>query len=232
MHTLENTIITLPSGVDSDCEIAVPDSWLPGTGVGILLAHGMANDLDNPVVREVALGLADRGVLSMRFNFSYRQRNKPKAGSNNELESDYIAAAQWLTEQKAYNPLYMIYGGKSLGARVAAQVVAAGKLEATGMVYLGYPLHAPGRKDKLRDGPILEVPARQFFIEGDRDPFCDLTLLEQVLDEVVPVPGLFVVEGGEHSFKLPKKDPRSYETVLAEVTAILASWIIGPIGIG
>ena len=74
----------------------------------------------------------------------------------------------------------MILGGKSLGGRIASLMVAEGE-PAAGLCFLGYPLHPPGKKDRQRTDhfPGLEVPA--LFVQGTRDPLCDLTLLEAAL---------------------------------------------------
>ena len=73
--------------------------------------------------------------------------------------------------------LPVILGGKSLGGRIASLMVAEGE-PAAGLCFLGYPLHPPGKKDRQRTDhfPGLEVPA--LFVQGTRDPLCDLTLLE------------------------------------------------------
>ena len=102
----------------------------------------------------------------------------------------------------------IIAAGKSLGGRVASQMAARGDLPAARLIFFGYPLHAPGKKDVLRDAHLYEIKMPMLFFAGTRDTLCDLTELKHVLCKLEASWDLEVIEGGNHSFDLPK----SYET--------------------
>jgi predicted alpha/beta-hydrolase family hydrolase len=85
--------------------------------------------------------------------------------------------------------------------------------------FLGYPLHAPGRKDRVLDGHLYEIPIPMLFFAGTRDQLCDLQLLRQVLSKVIVPWELEVIDGGDHSFHAPKSyatDPTQiYEQIVS-----------------
>jgi predicted alpha/beta-hydrolase family hydrolase len=98
-------------------------------------------------------------------------------------------------------------------------------LLASGLVLLGYPLHAPGRKDRLKLEPLRRIDVPSLFVEGTRDPFCDLDLLRPVI-AAFDVPGtLHVVEGGDHSVELPRSSSRTLADVHGEVAGVVARFI-------
>ena len=91
---------------------------------------------------------------------------------------------------------------------MASMLLAAGDApEVDAAVYLGYPLHPPGKKEKLRAEHLPQVPAPQLFISGSRDPLCDLDLLRPVVRDIGDSARLHVIEGGNHSLAAGRKEP-------------------------
>jgi predicted alpha/beta-hydrolase family hydrolase len=121
------------------------------------------------------------------------------------LVQAYRRAHDLLADSESCPPSAIFLGGKSLGARVAAELVSRHHegegLLAAGLVFLGYPLHAPGRKDRLRKDHLRRVDVPSLFVEGTRDPFCDLALLEPIVAGLDPPGEILIIEGGGHSYE-------------------------------
>jgi uncharacterized protein len=111
----------------------------------------------------------------------------------------------------------LVIGGKSMGGRIASQVAAAGA-DAAALVLLGYPLHPPGRPDKPRTRHLPSIKIPMLVVQGERDAFGTPAELEPVLAGLKAE--LCVVEGGDHSYKVPKKlkpQEQVYDFVLDKV---------------
>jgi predicted alpha/beta-hydrolase family hydrolase len=122
----------------------------------------------------------------------------------------------------------IVLAGKSMGGRMASMLLAEGRApEAVGAVYLGYPLHPPGKPEKLRADHLPDVPVPQLFLSGTKDPLCDLRRLRPVLRRVGPSARLFVVDRGDHSLAVSRKEPMlGSEAWLSEV----ARFVLGRSG--
>lgn len=207
-----------------------PESCRPRVTPGLVLAHGQNNDLRHPVLEAVALGLSRDEIASvLRFNFPYRERNASSPDSPRVLEAGYRRAHDALADDPVCPAGPLFLGGKSLGARVAAELASRRHegegLLAAGLVFLGYPLHAPGRTEKLKTEPLRRIDVPSLFVQGSRDPFCDLERLREVLENLDHPPSLHVIEGGGHSYELRKGASRSEEEVYAEVVTVVADFI-------
>jgi hypothetical protein len=221
--------------VEVDCgEVAGvltrPESCRPGVTPGLVLAHGANNDLNHPLLVAVATQLAETGAASvLRFNFPYMERGSSTPDASAVLEAAFRRAHDALVDDDVCPPGRVFLGGKSLGARVAAELVSRHHegegLLAAGLVFLGYPLHAPGRKDRLKTEPLRRIDVPSLFIEGTHDPFCDLDLLRPVI-AALDVPGtLRLVEGGGHSFEVPRASGRTPEDIYSDVGGAVARFI-------
>ncbi|WP_022666764.1 alpha/beta family hydrolase [Desulfospira joergensenii] len=195
----------------------------PDRGIGVVFAHGAANDMNHALLAAGAEGLSARGYSCLRFNFPYREKGKKSPDPEHRLIRAWCRAADFIRSRTHCNQL--IAAGKSLGARMAAQASAQGLLQPDGLIFLGYPLHAPGRKEQLRDAPLKEIQVPMLFVEGTRDPFCDLDLLRPVLKDMSSSHTLEIIQGGDHSFKLPKSDPRTGQDIHESVILTCLTWI-------
>lgn len=188
----------------------------------LILGHGANNDLEHPVVRGVAQRLARLGVAAVRFNFPYAEDGRKKPDPDEVLEAALRAVRQYVAEQEELKEREIFLGGKSLGARIAAQLVAQGE-PARGLVFLGYPLHPPGRPEALRDKPLCQLPCPALFIQGSRDPFCRFDRLGEVLARMSVPTDLHVLPGLGHSYERAG-EPVAPE-VLDKVSRVIVSWL-------
>jgi predicted alpha/beta-hydrolase family hydrolase len=227
--TLKCESVRIP--IDGDTSVSAdldrPDGWQPGRGTAVILAHGAANNKDNPLLVAVGRAMAETGILTLRFNFPYADRGKSSPDGQNRLEATWLGVIDWMRSGADGQPHRLVGAGKSMGGRVASQLAADGRLAVDGLIFLGYPLHAPGRKDKLRDAHLPRIKIPMLFLSGTRDALCDLDHLRPVLARLDPHPELVVIDGGNHSFELPKNRAGEQGRCHAEIAAHCLRWLAG-----
>jgi hypothetical protein len=117
-------------------------------------------------------------------------------------------------------------GGKSFGGRMTSRAAADGLLDMVrGLVFLGFPLHAPGKMSSSRAEHLSNVPMPMLFVQGTRDRLADLELMRQVVHALGARAHLHVIEGGDHSFAVPKRIGRDPADVLDDIAANVHDWI-------
>jgi predicted alpha/beta-hydrolase family hydrolase len=125
-------------------------------------------------------------------------------------------------ERRAHQTVLAI-GGKSMGGRIASQV-AAGTAAIAAVVLLGYPLHPPGKLRQLRAGHLPKVAAPILFVQGARDNFGTADELRRVIESFRSAE-LYVVDNGDHSFKVPKRTGVPQEVVYSAIQDKVADWL-------
>lgn len=188
----------------------------------LLLAHGAGGDMNSAFMARIAAGLAERDVDVLRFNFAYSEKGKKTPDRTPVLEQTVRDVAAYARSE--LSPVRLFPGGKSMGGRIASQVVAQG-LDADGIVFLGYPLHPPGRPERLRADHLSQITAPMLFVEGTRDPFCPLATLEAVREGLKAKTKVAVIEDGDHSFKVRMSSGRSTEAAWNEVIDSVVEWL-------
>lgn len=198
------------------------------TDVTLVLAHGAGAPQAHPWMTGAATALAARGVAVVTFDFPYMAAGRRVPDRAPVLEACWLDVIDTVRERASGRPRLFI-GGKSMGGRMATHVAArhadrAGAL--AGLVLLGYPLHPPGRPADRRDAhlPAIAVPA--LFVQGTRDPFGGPDELAPALAPLGPLATVHPVEGGDHSFAVPRGSGRPSRASLAEVWDIVARWVL------
>jgi predicted alpha/beta-hydrolase family hydrolase len=181
--------------------------------------------MHTPVIATVAERLAGQGFATLRFNFPYREKGKKSPDPPARLEHAWRCAWQTLKCNPHFPVDRMVAAGKSMGGRIASQMLADDELNAVGLILLGYPLHAPGRTDRLRDAHLYRIRAPILFFAGTRDTLCDLERLDRVLTNLKAPHELAIVEGGNHSFALPKSANRSEANVIEDIAHRCVKWL-------
>jgi uncharacterized protein len=219
----ELVVIPVEEGDEVSGTVSVPASGASHTAV--IIAHGAGNDMNHPLLRFVAEGLAGAGYLSLRFNFLYKEKGKAGPDRQDLLYAVWRSACRFLDEHPRYRPQEIIAAGKSLGGRIASQMAAEGRLPVARLVFLGYPLHPACKKEKLRDAHLYEVQIPMLFFAGTRDQLCDLELLKKVLLGLNDRWTLEVIEGGDHSFEVPKTYGTDQEEVYRHILKGMLLWL-------
>ncbi|WP_309082300.1 alpha/beta family hydrolase [Zhihengliuella sp.] len=206
-----------------------PSEGSPGRPT-VVLAHGAGAGMEHPFMRGAAEGLARLGVRVLRFNFPYMDAGK-KFPDRPPLAVGTWRSVMEFAADHADGPLWA--AGKSFGGRMASMAVAEG-MDAAGLIYLGYPLHAPGKPEKLRDEHLYGLEVPQLFLQGTRDTFARTDLLESVvgrLEERQPGRGRLVwIDGGDHSFAV-KGTKREPNEVGADLAPAIADWLAAGAGV-
>lgn len=192
-----------------------------GSETVLVLGHGAGAGMDHPFMATVAEMLSDE-VDVVRFNFHYVQAGKKAPDRQPVLEQTYRDVVDHVRSE--LGPRRLILGGKSMGGRIASHIAASG-VACEGLVFLGYPLHPPGRPERLRDSHLYEVTAPMLFVEGTRDPFCPLETLERVRAKLTSPNDLVVIDDGDHSFRVRKSSGRSNTDALLELVEEVKAWI-------
>lgn len=176
----------------------------------------------HPFMQTVAERVAAAHLAVVRFNFAYSEAGKKAPDRQSLLEDTYRDVVEHV--RRELQPHRLFLGGKSMGGRIASHLVASGT-ECDGLVFLGYPLHPPGRPDRIRDAHLYDIAVPLLFVEGTRDPFCPLETLEDVRAKLTAPSELAVIDDGDHSFKVRTSSGRSTDEALDEVVAAVAGWL-------
>jgi hypothetical protein len=198
---------------------------LHGAGETIVaLGHGAGGDRKTPLLRRLADALAsarpERGVLLYNFPYTDARRRAPDPPDVLEM----TARAVGDHARESLGARRVVLGGKSMGGRIASQAVAKGAA-ADGLLFLGYPLHPPGRPETLRDRHLPAVRVPMLFVQGTRDSFARWDLLEAVLARLDRTATLHRVEEGDHSFRVPRRTGRTAAEVEAEIVEAVLGWL-------
>ena len=204
--------------------VALPAGFRRGGRTpAVVLAHGAGSDMRSAFMSTMHAGLAREGYVTVKFNFPYTEARRRAPDPRPVLERCYRAVVDAIAADRILAPPWIAIGGKSLGGRIASYVAAAGA-PVRGLVFLGYPLHPAGRPEALRADHLPALPVPMLFVQGTRDTLCELDRLRSLLGRV-PRATLHTIEGGDHSFRVPRRTGRVDTDVWAEVVSITAHWL-------
>jgi uncharacterized protein len=192
-----------------------PDAWDGGTA--IILGHGAGQGMNSPFMNYFHTELAGRGLLSVKFNFDYMEEGRKAPDRQPKLQARYRDVIQHVAS--TYSPRKIVIGGKSMGGRVASYV-AGDAPGVTGLCFLGYPLHPPGKSDQMRDAHLYDLKLPMLFISGTKDDFAERPLLEEVIRKIGERATLHWVEGGDHSLQVKRSGKESWPAAVD----VIANW--------
>jgi predicted alpha/beta-hydrolase family hydrolase len=196
-------------------------------GVTIILGHGAGANQLSGFMRLFATGLAERGVDVVTFNFLYAEQGRKIPDPAPRLEGCYRAVIDAALKHKKLKGNRLVIGGKSMGGRIASQVAAQNGENIAGLIFLGYPLHPPGRPDKMRSEHLLQIKAPMLFMQGSRDAFGTKEEIADIIKKLTLSADLFAIEGGDHSLKVPKSAGVSQQDVYDRAMNHIAEWLKG-----
>src|SRR5688572_3299992 len=194
-------------------------------GVTIILGHGAGANQLSGFMRLFATGLAERGIDVVTFNFLYTEQGRKIPDPAPRLEGCYRAVIDAALNHKKLKGNRLVIGGKSMGGRIASQVAAQNGEHIDGLVFLGYPLHPPGRPEKQRSEHLPKIKAPMLFVQGSRDAFGTKEEIAAIIKKLKLPATLYAVEGGDHSLKVPKSGGVPQDDVYYVVMEEITSWV-------
>jgi hypothetical protein len=190
----------------------------------LVLAHGAGAPMTHPFLAAVAAGLAERAVATLRYNFPYMERKSPRPDSPKVATAAVRAA---VTEASRLMPkLPLFAGGKSFGGRMTSQAEADQPLGVRGLVFLGFPLHPPGKRSDERAAHLAGVLVPMLFLQGTNDAFAELDLLRPVVDRLGKQATLDLFQDADHSFHVAARTGKRDADVRRELIDATATWIL------
>ncbi len=187
------------------------------------LAHGAGAGIRHPFLESLAAALAERGVATLRYQFPYMERGSRRPDSEPVLRAAARAGIDHAREAAPDLPLFA--GGKSMGGRMTSLAMANDPIPAVrGLVFFGFPLHAPKRPSESRAAHLAQVPVPMLFLQGTRDDLADLDLIRNVCARLGRPARLHVIDGADHSFHFLKRSGRTDLEALEELAETAAQW--------
>jgi predicted alpha/beta-hydrolase family hydrolase len=189
-----------------------------------VLAHGAGAGMLHPFLSQVAEGLAERSISTLRYQFPYMERGSGRPDVPKVAQGAVRSAVEHASSLSRDLPLFA--GGKSFGGRMTSQAQADKPLPGVrGLIFLGFPLHPPGKPADDRAKHLFEVHIPMLFIQGDRDEFADLHLLQSLIVRLGARAKLKLFRDADHSFHVPARSGLKDFEVRAQMLDAIQDWI-------
>lgn len=189
----------------------------------LVLAHGAGAGMRHPFMTAVSMELATHGIATFRYQFPYMEQKSRRPDPAPILQVTVRSAISTAMSHAKGLPVFA--GGKSMGGRMTSRALAEEHLdEVQGIVFLGFPLHPPGKPSTERGDHLDNVKVPMLLIQGTKDEFADLSLLTPVCTKLGPRSTLHLINDANHGFHVPKKSGRSDADILTEIADTIAQW--------
>ena len=193
-----------------------------GARACFVFAHGAGAGMTHPFMQAVAVGLGERGVATLRFQFPYMEKGSRRPDPPAIAQAAVRAAV--VEAGRCCPGLPLIAGGKSFGGRMTSQAQAMAPLDGvSGLAFLGFPLHPAGKPSSDRAKHLSDIKIPMLFVQGTRDSLAELKLLEPVVKKLGPSATLHLVEAADHSFHVPARSGRNDREVMNEILDTFAA---------
>jgi hypothetical protein len=223
--------------MNAECQVTIHVGETTGEVSGLLLApdgaravlvfgHGAGAGMRHPFMARVARDLAERGIATLRYQFPYMEEGRKRVDAQPIAEATVRAAIAAAARELPDVALFA--GGKSYGGRMTSNALAKAHDERVrGIVFHGFPLHMPKKPARERAAHLRDVRVPMLFLQGTRDDLADLRLIGEVVGELGERATLHVVEGGDHSFAVPRGAPETTRQVFDRLVREVAGWVGG-----
>ena len=196
----------------------------PSASACYILAHGAGAGMNHPFLADVAQGLTSRRINTLRYQFPYMEQGSGRPDTPQIAQATVRAA---VAEAGHLAPgLALVAGGKSFGGRMTSQAQAESPLPGVrGLVFLGFPLHPPGRPSDQRAQHLFRIQIPMLFLQGDRDEFADLSLLQPLITQLGSRVTLKLFADADHSFHVRKRSGQTDADVRVQLLDTIAYWV-------
>jgi predicted alpha/beta-hydrolase family hydrolase len=190
-----------------------PGAWT------FVYAPGAGSNIDDPFGRYLAAHLVERGVTFVRFQFPYMEAGRRSPDRPPLLEATWRAVIDAVREPR----VELCAGGRSMGGRIASQVVAQG-VKVDALALFAYPLHPPGKPQQRRDAHLPAIANRTLFCSGTRDSFATINEL-QAASATMKRAQVGALDGADHGFSVLKSSGRTRQDVWDEALDVFLRWL-------
>ena len=189
----------------------------------IILAHGAGAGMNHHFMQSLAAEILKNGVDVARFNFPYMEKGRRAPGSPKDAIETWRLVLEAIKSKKPNHKIYL--AGKSYGGRMASHLLASHEnTGVSGIIYFGFPLHAPGKDSKDRAAHLNAIASPQLFIQGTKDKLANMEMMLEVVNKL-PHAEMIRIESGDHSFKVPKSTGISPEKMISQLASVATDWI-------
>jgi uncharacterized protein len=189
----------------------------------LVLAHGAGAGMHHVFLAEVADGLAQLGIATLRYEFPYMARASRRPDPPPLCHATVRAAVE--TAARLVPSLPLLAGGKSFGGRMTSQAQAIDPLKGVrGLVFLGFPLHPPKQPSAARAAHLERIEVPMLFLQGSRDEFATPAHLSPLIEALGEQAQLTLLAGADHSFHVPARSGRTDAQVRDEMLAAIAAF--------
>jgi predicted alpha/beta-hydrolase family hydrolase len=224
----------IPGDPESSRSVAIPiEGSLPVSGllqtnpvarVCYVLAHGAGAGMRHAFLANVANGLSERRINTLRYQFPYMEKGSKRPDVPRIAHAATRAAVMQASSLLPDDALFA--GGKSFGGRMTSQAQAETPLPGVrGLIFLGFPLHPPGQPSGERGEHLFKIQIPMLFLQGDRDEFADLDLLQALTKRLGARATLKLFQDADHSFHVPARTGRKDSEVMAQMLDSIRDWI-------
>ena len=189
-----------------------------------VFGHGAGAGMAHPFMARVALGLSERGIATLRYQFPYMERGSRRPDVPKVAHAAVRAAVAEAARRLPRLPL--IAGGKSFGGRMTSQAQSASPLPGVvGLLFFGFPLHPAGKPSIDRAQHLAGIKVPMLFVQGTRDELADAGLIEPTVEALRATATLHWVPEGDHSLHVPAKSGRTDAQVLDTALDAARAWV-------
>ena len=189
-----------------------------------VFGHGAGAGMAHPFMERVALGLSERGIATLRYQFPYMERGSRRPDVPKVAHAAVRAAVAEAARRLPRLPL--IAGGKSFGGRMTSQAQSTSPLPGVvGLMFFGFPLHPAGKPSIDRAQHLAGIKVPMLFVQGTRDELADAGLIEPTVEALRATATLHWVPEGDHSLHVPAKSGRTDAQVLDTALDAARAWV-------
>jgi uncharacterized protein len=190
---------------------------------GVVLTHGAGSNARAPLLVALAEALAGAGFAVLRCDLPYRQARGYGPPRPGDAIRDRQGLANAVSVIKKLAPEHAFLGGHSYGGRQASMLCAEEPELVQGLLLCSYPLHPPGKPDRLRTQHLPDLKLPVLFVHGTRDPFGTIEELDAARKLIPGKTALLRVEGAGHGLGFKGKARREElpARIVAEFRALL-----------
>ncbi len=190
----------------------------------LILAHGAGAGMHHPFMVSLGQKLSEKRISVVRFNFPYMEQGRKSPGSPKSNIETWQLVVEHI--ESAFPNIPIFISGKSYGGRMGSHLIAENDMSSVdGIIYYGFPLHAPGRDSKDRAAHLTDVKIPQLFLQGTKDKLANIEMIGEVV-ETLSTAEMSVLEDGDHSFNVPKRTGKSKEDVMSWLAEETTNWIL------